>query len=249
MPSTLLESAHKAFECPVCCNVMHLPMLYHCGHSVCHRCMQSWDSERRATRLVGCCPLCRTVDDRHWKRRRLNHQYQTSVQALLPHDNNQAETAARTALSVASARMREATSGKTLHAISTQRRRELCRLIVAAALPLLQDAAYACKAHLRLPVTGDFADVQKVRRAVATELVRRQSVYRVLFNNNSWTVYFSCPGNGDSTCTHARDSTRDEIGTMDVYARPPGEHTRSNQGIRVMFHRQCSSSSDDSDTS
>jgi ankyrin repeat protein len=62
MPRILSEAEKAASQCPVCFDVMNVPVTLHCGHSACKACLESCFASRSA------CPTCRAEVSREIRR-------------------------------------------------------------------------------------------------------------------------------------------------------------------------------------
>ena len=67
-------------DCPICKDILIIPRLYECGHSVCEKCMIGYDNVKDNDNAKTfdlteyACPVCRHKTIKTWSMRPINHQ-------------------------------------------------------------------------------------------------------------------------------------------------------------------------------
>ena len=169
-------------SCPICREMMIMPRLYDCGHSICEVCMikndnMSQDNNTNIFQLpVFKCPICRNETNGEWHTRPINHsliqlfsqneEYQKATKEYKEKHKTPDTHADNQVLA-------EINLGYIVH----KKRMQKCEKIYKKLLPVLMKAAMAGKPYII--ITTHTTEIQMVADLLAKKLFKNNGIYKL----------------------------------------------------------------------
>ena len=171
----------KDYSCPICREMMIMPRLYDCGHSVCQECMIKSDNSAQESMTslfqmpVYKCPLCRNETNGEWHTRPVNH----SLIDILSQNEDYKKATEEYKLKNKHDKDEITEIPETLNFsyIVYKKRLQKCNKIYKQILPLLFKAAIAGKPYVT--ITTNTLEIQTVADLLAKKLFVNNSVYKL----------------------------------------------------------------------
>lgn len=170
--------------CPICREMMIIPRLYDCGHSLCQECMIKSDESTRENVIstfqlpVFKCPLCRSETHSEWSSRPINH----TLIELLCNNNEKYKKATEDYKSKIQNEAKfdedeEYSENLNLAYIVYKKRMQKCNKIYKDILPILVKSAVEGKPYVT--ITANAPEIQSVADLLAKKLFQNNSVYKI----------------------------------------------------------------------
>ena len=169
-------------SCPICREMMIMPRLYDCGHSICEVCMiktdnMSQDNNTNTFQLpIFKCPICRNETNGEWHTRPVNHSL---IQLFSQNDEYQkATTEYRETHQTPDMRAdNQVLERINLGYIVHKKRMQKCDKIYKKLLPLLMKAAISGKPYI--VITNHTTEIQMVADLLAKKLFENNGIYKL----------------------------------------------------------------------
>ena len=181
------------YSCPICREMMIMPRLYNCGHSVCQECMIKSDESSQESTIsifqlpVYKCPLCRNETNGEWHSRPVNH----SLIDLLSQNNEEYKKAtAEYKIKYLDDKdnIDEISETLNLGYIVYKKRMQKCNKIYKQILPLLFKAAISGKPYIT--ITANTNEIQTVADLLAKKLFKNNKVFKVQSSFREFQIDF-----------------------------------------------------------
>ncbi len=204
--------------CPICREMMIIPRLYDCGHSICQECMIKSDESTRENTVssfqlpVYRCPMCRQETHSEWSSRPINH----SLIDLLSQNNEEYKKATaeyKTKIKEDNTEELDVPESLNFAYIVYKKRMQKCNKIYKKILPVLFKAAVQGKPYVT--ITANAPEIQNVADLLAKKLFTNNSVYKVQSSYREFQIDF-VPSDRSYKCEYENPSfTLDENNDSD----------------------------------